>query len=343
MSAVMAGCETWNEIELFGKAKRDWLDRYIDISHGIPSHDTFNRFFSALDPDKFEDCFRGWISSIISKISEEMATSEEPVPDIISIDGKTIRGSRTYYEDAIHMVTAWSNQHKICLGQLRTSEKSNEIKAIPELLDSLFTEGSTITIDAMGCHTHIAEKIVNKNANYVIGVKANQKFLMQGIIDSFRFMPSVSEHQTLDGNHGRIETRNYSVISDLSMIQKAGTWPGLQSIIMVNSESVEKITGEITTSTRYYVSSLPADARNASHAIRSHWGIENELHWVMDVVFDEDRSRKRNRNAVINFSLLNKIALMTLKKDVSLNVGMKSKRRNAMMDSDYLSHLLSLL
>lgn len=341
MSAVICGAETWDEIETFGNRRTEWLSRYLDLSNGIPSHDTFNRFFSYLDPVAFEQCFRTWVADIISKVSPTLDKDGNPIRDIISVDGKTIRGSKTFENSAIHIVSAWSNQHKVTLGQLKTEDKSNEITAIPELLEALLIEDSIVTIDAMGCQVDIAETIIEKKADYILAVKGNQPLLVEGIMDSFRFLPPYDIHKRVEGDHGRIETRVCSVITDLSMIENAGNWPNLKSIVKIDSERVDKLTGEVQTSSRYYISSLNTDARTIGRAVRSHWGVENELHWMMDVGFNEDAGRKRNRNAIVNFSLVKKISMMMLKKDNTTKMGIKSKRFQAALDTEYLMQVLT--
>jgi len=328
--AVICGAETWNEIEAYGNSKKEWLSGFLDLSSGIPSHDTFNRFFSLMHTATFEECFRQWVSTIVSDIKG----------DFVSIDGKTVRGSKGFESTALHIVSAWSAVNQISLGQLRTAEKSNEITAIPELLESLLIEGSTVTIDAMGCHTAIARKIVSKGADYILAVKNNQRTLYSEIQDSFTFVSPESESVEEDFGHGRIEKRTCSVINNLGMIGDSVVWSSIQSIIRIECHRYNKTTSESDTSTRYYISSLNTDAKYMATAIRSHWGIENNLHWMLDVSFGEDRGRKRNKSAVMNFSTLNKIALYLLKNDSSQNVGVRSKRMIAGWDQEYLMKII---
>lgn len=330
LAAVISGAETWNEIQEFGEERYEWLSKHLDLPNGIPSHDTFNRFFSGLDTNKFEECFRKWVMSL----------GIETAGDIISIDGKTIRGSKGHAQSAIHMVSAWSKNAGLTLGQIKTAEKSNEITAIPELLEALFLEGSVVTIDAMGTQTDIADMIIENKADYVLAVKGNQRSLMNGIMSSFSLVKP-QQYVVEDFGHGRIEKRTYSVITDLKWIETLDSWKGLSSIIRLDSEIHNKTTGETTEETRYYISSL-TDAKNIATAIRSHWGIENSLHWMLDVAFSEDRNRKRNENAVVNFSLLNKIALDMLKRESSIKLGVKSKRLKAGWSSTYLEKILGL-
>lgn len=332
MTAIISGSETWNEIEEFGKGRIDWFSKYLDLPNGIPSHDTFNRFFSNLDPDKFESVFRKWVSSF----------GRECKGDVISIDGKSIRGSRRTNQLAIHMVSAWSKNAGITLGQLRTPDKGSELKAIPELLDALFIKGSIVTIDALGAQPNIAEKIIDNGADYILQIKKNRKNMVKDIEIAFHMMKPSSVSKTIDNAHGRMEMRKVSVIKGDGRIRKSEQWKNLQSIVMIESQSVNKVTGEMDKSTAYYITSLDSDAETIGKAIRSHWGIENSLHWMLDVAFSEDRGRKTNQNAVINFSLMNKIALDFLKKEKSMKTGIKSKRMKAGWSTSYLEKVLNL-
>lgn len=330
ISAVICGAESWNEIERFGKAKKKWLSTFLSLSNGIPSHDTFNRVISAIDPDKFENCFRKWISSTIEKTG-----------DIISIDGKTIRGAKVNGKSPIHMVSAWSSEN-VVLGQVKVNEKSNEITAIPELLETLAIEGAVVTIDAMGCQKEIANKIIKNRADYVFGLKGNQAALLQEVEDEFFFSKEEKVFEHLDFGHGRIETRKCSVINkeDFDHVISHKAWNQMSSIIKIESTRVFKNKNINEESTRYYITSLNKKPDELLHIVRSHWGVENKLHWMMDVVFSEDYNRKRAGYAAQNFSLINKIALSLLKKDKTTKVGIKSKRKIAGWDEDYLLTVL---
>lgn len=332
MCAVISGAETWIEIEDFGNAKIDWFAQHLDMPNGIPSHDTFNRFFSALNPDVFELCFRRWISSMIPDMKEQ----------VISIDGKTIRGSREYKKSPIHMVSAWSSAHGLTLGQMKTFDKSNEITVIPELLDALSIKGSIITIDAMGCQTDIVDKIVERKANYVLAVKGNQKTLHTDLQLTFDHLAISSLHETNDVGHGRIEKRVCSVSKNLDLLVSIGSWKDAQAVAKIESTVYTKVRGRTERSTRYYITNLDTDAETISRIVRSHWGVENNLHWMLDVAFHEDDNRKKNRNAVVNFSLISKIAMMIIKKDASSKVGMKSKRLKCGWDNSYLDRILNV-
>jgi predicted transposase YbfD/YdcC len=334
ISAIISGCDTWDEIEDFGHNKKEWLSKYLDMPNGTPSHDTLNRFFSGMDVDAFEQCFRKWASSLLKDV----------VTDVISLDGKTIKGSRGNGRKAIHMVSAWSKSAGLSLGQVMTHEKSNEITAIPELLDALFLEGAIVTIDAMGTQPHLAEKILSRKADYVLPVKKNRKFLFLDLEESFRRLYIDSEHETEDDGHGRIEKRKYTVIEDDVMLRTGHEWPGLNSIIRFESETVDKISGVVETNTLYYLTSLSnLTGERAADIIRSHWEIENKLHWMLDVSFGEDADKKRNKNAIMNFSAMNKMALSALSKDDSIKIGVKSKRKKALANDEYREHVLAIL
>ena len=332
LAAVIGGAETWNEIEEFGNEKIDWFRKHLDLPNGIPSHDTFNRFFSTMDPSKFEECFRNWVKSIIGDLKN----------DVIAIDGKTVVGSRGYNRNPLHIVSAWSTSNGISLGQISTAEKSNEITAIPMLLESLMIEGSIITIDAMGTQTDIANMIISSGADYILAVKNNHKILCNNIKESFKIMPVKSVSIEEDFGHGRIEVRKCSIINDLELIDNVSSWIGIKSIVKIDSTRYDKTTQKTETSVRYYISSLNKNATEMAKAIRSHWGIESNLHWMLDVSFGEDNSQKRNKNAVLNFSLLNKIALKILKDDTTSKVGVKSRRLKAGWGTSYLEKVLGL-
>lgn len=329
IASVLSGAESWNEIEQYGKIKKAWLESFLELPNGIPSHDTFNRFFSALDTDEFERCFLNWVKSICVETEGE----------IISIDGKTIRGSRKQgCKSATHIVSAWADSNELILGQIKVDEKSNEITAIPKLLDALLLEGCVVTIDAMGCQKAIIKKIIKKKADYIIAVKENQKDLYDDILDSFKMLPPIDFFQDLDYGHGRIETRKCSVLTDFGLLENSKQWFGLASIVRVERERYFKATGKKENETSFYISTL-INAEKIERGVRKHWGIENKVHWVLDVAFNEDLSRKRDGNAAQNFSCINRIALNLLKKD-SLKLSIKGKRKNAGWDNDYILKVL---
>lgn len=331
ISAVICGAENWNQIEMFGKSRLDWLKTFLKLPNGIPSHDTFNRFFSILDPKKFEAVFREWVESISQKITNE----------VISIDGKTIKGAKEHgNKSQIHMVSAWANSNNLIFGQLKVKEKSNEITAIPELLDAIFIKDCIITIDAMGCQIAIAKKIIKEEGNYILAVKGNQKTLQLNIEDSFLFLKPDTVSKSIDAGHGRVEERTCSVIKNLEYIENSKDWEGIKTIVKVESSRYFKSTKKHEISTRIYISSLEESAENFQEYIRSHWGIENKLHWCLDVAFHEDDSRKRAGNSAQNFSLINKIALTMLKNDTSLKGSIMTKRLYAGWEITFLRKVM---
>lgn len=331
IASVICGAEGWNDMEEFGKAKEEWLKSFLELPNGIPSHDTFNRVFSALNPEELERCFLEWTRCVADLCEHE----------VIAIDGKSMCGSRNVGNKSIvHMVSAWADQNHIVLGQVKVEEKSNEITAIPRLLDLLVIKGCIVTIDAMGCQKDVAAKIIEKEADYLLALKGNQGNLLEQVEDSFRFLPTVSVDEQLDAGHGRVETRRCSVISDLSMVEARGEWVALRSLIKIESERYIKTTGKTEKQTRLYISSLPADAKLINQSVRAHWGVENSLHWVLDVGFNEDDSRKRTGFAAQNYSLINRIALNLLKNDKTTKVGVRGKRLKAGWDNRYLINLI---
>jgi predicted transposase YbfD/YdcC len=333
--AVICGAESWNEMESYAQSKEKFLRTFLDLPNGIPSHDTFNRVFSNIDSDKFESCFIEWVSHLAQLKPKE----------IIAIDGKTIRGAKASGKKSpVHMVSAWANENNLVLGQVKVSEKSNEITAIPKLLEALSLHNTVVTIDAMGCQKEIAAAIVDKQADYILAVKENQAQLFEGIEDEFRFEGSVKTHLSEEVDHGRIETRTCSVLSDFQFLDDNKAWKGLKTVIKIDSTREFKNSEKPTQhATRYYISSLEAGAEDFQKAIRSHWAIENKLHWTLDVAFSEDASRKRVKNAAQNFSLLNKIALNLLKNEKTTKMGVKGRRLKAGWDDHYLIKVLNLM
>jgi predicted transposase YbfD/YdcC len=305
----------------------------VPLPGGIPSHDTFNRVFSALDPEQLEKGFVAWVRSIAKLTAGE----------VVSIDGKALRGSREAGKKAIvHMVSAWANSNSLVLAQRKVDDKSNEITAIPKLLEALELSGTVVTIDAMGCQRSIARQIVEKKADYILAVKQNQGHLLAEIKDSFRMLAADAVAEAIDGGHGRVERRTCSVIADTSLIEKAAEWACLQGLVRIEAERYHKVSGKTERQTRYYITSLQPQAVRLNSAIRQHWGIENKLHWVLDVGFGEDLCRKRQGNAAQNFSLINRIALNLLKQDKTCKLGMHGKRLKAGWDNNYLLHILGI-
>ncbi len=331
IASIICGAEGWNEMEEFGTAKEEWLKTFLALPGGIPSHDTFNRVFSALDPDELAICFVEWTRSV-ADLSEH---------EVIAIDGKSMRGTRdSGSKNIVHMVSAWATDNHIVLGQVKVDEKSNEITAIPRLLELLVLKGCIVTIDAMGCQKDVASNIIEKEADYLLALKCNQGNLLEQVEDSFRFLPVYSSDEQLDAGHGRVETRRCTVIRDLSLIESKEEWSALNCLIKIESERYIKSTAKTEKETRLYISSLPADAGLINRSVRAHWAVENSLHWVLDVGFNEDHSRKRSGFAAQNYSLLNRIALNLLKNDKTAKVGVHGKRLKAGWDNRYLINLI---
>jgi len=287
LCAVICGADNWVAIEEFGKAKVDWFTELLSLQHGIPAHDTFGDVFAAIDSQQFSECFTNWVSDLASLTEGE----------VIAIDGKCIRRSidRASKKSAIHMVSAWAQRNSLVLGQVKVGDKSNEITAIPKLLSRLDIAGTVITIDAMGCQKKIAQQIVQQDGDYVLSLKGNQGKLHEDVATYFTSSLSTEAAiVTVDGGHGRIETRAIRVSDEIAWLKERHAWVGLQSIIAVTAtrESGNKVTDE----TRYFISSLSADnPAKLAHAVRAHWAIENNLHWVLDIAFDEDSNRTRTR------------------------------------------------
>jgi len=333
LCSVLCGAEGWEDIELYVKSKLLFLQEYMAYENGIPSDDTLRRYFRALNPEKFADCFQRWVSDLKLSLTEK----------VIAIDGKTSRCSHDGEDKALHMVSAFASEARIVLGQEKVDEKSNEITAIPKLLELLDISGSIVTIDAMGCQQEIVTQIIKQEANYIIAVKDNQKQLHQDIKDEFTFGKTIDTHLDIDLDHGRIETRKCSVINDFQFIEDTNKWEDLKSIIKIESIREFKNSDKtMETATRYYISNLEAKAEDFQNDIRLHWAIENKLHWVLDVAFSEDASRKRAKNAAQNFSVLSKISLNILKKDTKTKQGIKGKRLKAAYDNKYLSKILDI-
>jgi len=331
IAAVLCGAESWNDMEAYGKAKEPWLKTFLPLPNGIPSHDTFNRVFSMLDPEPLEACFLAWVREV-AQLSQG---------EVVSIDGKAIRGSRQAGNKSIvHMVSAWAQANHLVLAQRKVADKSNEITAIPKLLQVLELSGTVVTIDAIGCQRTIAQQIITQKADYILAVKENQENLLEEVKDSFRMLPAEAVAEETDCGHGRVERRTCSVLGDVTLIEKASQWASLHSLVRIEAERFHKATGEIERETRYYISSVPPEAARLNRSIRQHWGIENGLHWVLDLAFHEDQSRKRAGHAAQNFSLLNRIALNLLKHDKSAKVGIRGKRLVAGWDNDFLLRLL---
>ena len=337
--AVICGANTWNDIEQYGQSKHDWLETFLELPNGIPSHDTIRRVFIIIDPKEFRTAFINWVDSIRQRLPET----------VVAVDGKTLRRShdKTNGKSAIHMVSAWASDTNMVLGQLTTDEKSNEIKAIPALLDLLDISGTTVTIDAMGCQKKIAEKIIDKDADYALALKKNHGDLYDDVELFFQSLKKAkpeelprSYFESVEGDHGRVEIRRHWVISDTDWIEDKALWKGLEGIGMVERE--RHIKDHISCETSYYLISKKWDAEAFAKRVRAHWGIENKLHWVLDVAFREDECRKRAGNAAENFAMVRHIATNLLKQENSMKKSINVKRLQAGWDNSYLMKVLGV-
>ncbi len=338
VNAVLVGADSFVEIELWAKEKLDWLRGYLRLTHGIPSHDTFGRLFGLIDANQFEAAFRRWVSSILPALGAE----------IVAVDGKTSRRSGGVDATALHLVSAFAAGAGLVLGQRGTAEKSNEITAIPELLSALSLAGCTVTIDAMGTQTAIAAAIQERGADYVLAVKDNQPKLAESIEDFWRgFRAHPAAHtphsfcESVEKGHGRIETRRCYVFDQLDCLYKPQQWQGLRSFVVLESE---RLIGDKTTrEQRAYISSMAADAQKISHAIRSHWTVENRLHWIMDVSLNDDQMRARTKAAAHNLAVVRHITLNLIRLDpIQRKGGIKARRLIAATSDSYRAELLGL-
>lgn len=333
IAAVISGADGWTSIEEFGKTKLYWLRNFLPYKNGIPSHDVLGNLFARLSSKEFTTCFTNWVNSI-SDLSDN---------EVVAIDGKTVRNSNNDADSksAIHLVSAYATQNRLCLGQQAVHEKSNEITAIPKLLETLALKGCIVTIDAMGCQKKIASAIIKAKADYVLMVKNNQKNLRIQIEQSFEEKKISATHSSNDFGHGRIETRTCCVIDDLSLLTKREDWKTIKSIVRIKSHRIIKKTREESTQIRYYISSLKADAEKSNRAVRSHWGVENNLHWNLDVIFGEDASLKKKGNSPMNFNIITKIALAKIEREKSIKMSKNLKRLKAALDDKYRTKILN--
>ena len=334
---VLCGADSWAGVALWGQAKLSWLRQFLPFANGVASHDTFGRVFALLDAAVFEQCFIAWMRSVCQAFDGLQ----------VALDGKTVRRSKSSGQKAIHLVSAFAHGLGVTLGQVRRSEKSNEITAIPELLDALLLKGCIVTIDAMGCQKAIAAKIIQQESDYALMVKNNQPGLAAAIEGFFGTAERTgyqgvphTRAEWIEKDHGRIETRRCTVTDDLSCLAERQAWPGIKTLVMV--EAIREISGVASTERRYYISSLQADAARMGTVVRGHWGVENGLHWSLDVVFGEDQARMREGNAAENFSILRRIALNLLRQDKSVKAGMKNRRLLACCDDVYREKLLGI-
>lgn len=341
LCGAICGADTWVDIELFGQAKEEWFKTFLELPNGIPSHDTFGEVFARLDPEAFQQRFVQWVQAIAGVTAGQ----------VVAIDGKTVRRShdRTLGKAAIHMVNVWSAANGLSLGQRKVDDKSNEITAIPLLVRVLDLAGCVVTIDALGCQTAIAHEVVEAGADYVLTVKENQGHLHEDVRDLFEGAEALGygslRHttvRTVEKGHGRIETRQCWALEDergLAYVRDWERWPGLRSVVKVWARREQG--GEVEEETRYFISTLPGDAGRLLSVIRTHWGIENELHWVLDMAFREDESRVRKDHGPENLAVLRQVALNLLKRETSGKHSIKSKRLKAGWREDYLLKVLS--
>jgi predicted transposase YbfD/YdcC len=337
--AAICDANAWTDVELFGQAKEQWFRSFLELPHGIPSHDTFSRVFARIDAEQFQERFRDWIAAV-----EERTEGE-----IVALDGKQLRRShdKAAGKKAIYMVSAWASENSLVLGQRKVDDRSNEIKAVPQLLEMLEVSGCIVTTDAMNCQVATAKKVIENDADYVFVVKDNQPRLLetiQGLFDDPDEMRWVDcdYERTVDGNHGRIETRKCWTTSDpeyLAYIDSFADWPGLQSIGMI--EAKRRTNEGTTVKRRYFISSLASNAKQLLDAVRTYWGIENKLHWVLDLAFREDESRIRKGNGPQNSAVLRHIALNQLRREDTAKISIRAKRKKAGWDNDYLLKVLA--
>jgi predicted transposase YbfD/YdcC len=335
LCAVLCGAKDWQQVEAFGKQRLAWLRRFIALVNGVPSHDTFERVFDRVDPKAFHHCFQQWVAALAEKLDIKH----------IAIDGKTVRGSGWDKLGPLHLVSAWASEHHLSLGQVATAAKSNEITAIPELLELLDLNGAIVTIDAMGCQKAIASKIIERGGNYLLVAKDNQPTLLANIqkavgdaLETDFHGMRYDQYSTEDKAHGRIEKRHYTILVDPPGIEQQEEWESLRVVGMVVRErQVGK--AEPTMEASYFISNTVQSAKTYAKALRNHWGIENNLHWQLDVTFAEDANRFTKRNGVQNLALLRKLALMMLKRHPSKQ-SLACKQWNAALNPEFLEEVL---
>jgi len=338
--AVIAMSDDWEEIEAYGKTNEAWLKTFLDLPNGIPSHDTFRRVFLLLDAGEFQRCFVNWVQSVIPLTPNQ----------VIGVDGKQLRGTRNLNNSALHVVSAWASANEMVLGQIKVSEKSNEITAIPMLLQALNVQGCIVMADALNCQTEIARSIVERRADYILAIKDNQPSLYvavtqlfdEALANDFRDVRGHDQHQSLNRDHGRIERRRCTTIADpefLDYVDPKHRWFQRQTLILIESERTAN--GHTSFEKRYYISSRRASAAVFNASVRVYWSVENNLHWTLDTAFNEDHQRQRSGHSAINFAVLRHMALSLLKQDRSSNHSIKVKRRIAAWNHHYLLSLFN--
>jgi len=331
LSTISLG-EDYEDMEEFALAKHEWLKTFLELPNGIPDSDTFRRMYERLNPSELQKCLNDWLMSAQNQFC--------PEGKLINLDGKTIRGSGNAEHSAYHVVSAWVAEHQITLGQIKTDEKSNEITAVPELLEMLDIEGSIITADAMSCQKTIVEKITEKKAEYVINLKGNQRSFYNDVESFFEdFADFIPKTETLEKGHGRIEKREYYLEPDINFLHNRTEWPKLKAVGMVRSTVTEK--NKTRTETRLYISSV-SDIELFAHSVRGHWSIENHLHWRLDVIFREDAARARKDNSPLNMNILRKTALSVVNRTKIHRTSMKKKMFRAALDTSFLERLVSI-
>ncbi len=331
LSAVVSGFQTYELVEGFGEIKIDWLRQFYPYKNGTPSHDTLGEFFSKINPKEFARCLIGFTKALADQDSK-----------VIALDGKTVKGFLTKDGYPLHILTAFCVNNRMSLGQQTVGKKENEIVAIPRLLDLICIKDCIVTIDAMGCQSAIAEKIRENEADYILQVKANQKTLLENLEDSFAVKKAAITDVDIDCGHGRVEVRKCSTITDLEFVDDAYKWKDLQTIIKIESVIHFKKNKTDTTSTSVYISSLPADAKLLNTSIRSHWAIENNLHWNLDVIFKEDHQEKRNQTAIENFNLISKFAITMLDQEKTYKKSTNRKPQKAFGSDTYRELILNV-
>ena len=344
LCSILTGGESFTDMELYGRLKEDWLKTFLELPNGIPSHDTINRVFSAIDPHAFLDCYVRWVQGICPTLHDET----------VAIDGKALRRAYNDGDPIPYIVSAWASDRGLVLGQVRVDQKSNEITAVPELLDALLLKGCIVTLDAMGCQKEIAANIIDKHADYVLALKGNHATVHEEVKEFFTdaVLPCANQcadtatqdkmdfFKTIEKNHGRDETRRYFQSTDIDWFEDKALWENLKSIGMV--ESLRKVKGITSIERRYFLSSLPLNAKGFAKAVRDHWGVENSLHWSLDVTFREDDSRARTKNAAQNVASLRRIAINLIKKNPKKKVSQRQKRIYAALDTAFLEELLGI-
>ena len=346
--AVIACAESWDDIALYGRSKLAWLRTFLDLPNGIPSHDTFRRVFMLIDPDAFEAGFTAWVGSLADSFERE----------VVAIDGKTVRRSFDHgrEQSPLHVVSAWASEQGLVLGQRCVDGKSNEITAVPELLDLLALENSIVTLDAMGCQTAIAEKILARGGDYLgrtspfdlLTLKGNHKLAHAAVVEHFDQRcfrvgaPHRADCDAFDDTHGRLVRRRVFASTDAAALEALSGWPGLRTVLAVESiRSVNSAPTKVESEIRYFLSSCPDSPAVLGQAVRSHWAIENSLHWILDVTFREDDSRVRDRTAARNLALLRKIALNIVGRDKTTKASVRARRKNAAWNDAYMLKLLT--